>query len=74
MKILWAILVITGITVSFVTRNDQTHGFAIGLIIIGAMGFVIDGFAHHRAKIYTTVLISQKCSAMNNLTYTAQPN
>jgi hypothetical protein len=65
LKVLWAVLVIAGIAVSFTTRNDLTHGIAIGLIIIGAMGFVIDGFAHHRAKIYTAVLI--ECgSAMNN--------
>ena len=59
LKVLWAVLVIAGMAVSFTTRNDLIHGIAIGLIIIGAMGFVIDGFAHHRAKIYTAALLSQ---------------
>jgi hypothetical protein len=59
LKVLWAILVLAGIVVSFTTRNDLTLGIAIGLIVIGAMGFVIDGFAHHRAKVYTAVLLSQ---------------
>lgn len=59
LKVLWAVLVIAGIAVSFITPNDLTHGIAIGLIVIGAMGFVIDGFAHHRAKLYTAVLLSQ---------------
>ena len=59
LKILWTALAVAGIAVSFVTRNDLTHGIAIGLIVIGAMGFVIDGFAHHRAKEYTAVLLAQ---------------
>ena len=59
LKVLWAVLVIAGIVVSFATRNDLTHGIAIGLIVIGAMGFVIDGFAHHRARVYTAVLLAQ---------------
>lgn len=59
LKVLWAILVIAGIAVSFATRNDLTHGIAIGLIVIGAMGFLIDGFSHQRAKVYTAVLISK---------------
>ncbi len=59
LKVLWAVLVIAGIVVSFATRNDLTHGIAIGLIVIGAMGFVIDGFAHHRAKVYNAVLLSK---------------
>lgn len=58
LKVLWSVLAIAGIAVSFATRNDLTHGIAIGLIVIGAMGFVIDGFAHHRAKVYTAVLLS----------------
>ena len=59
LKALWAILVVAGIAATFVTRNDHIHGIAIGLIVIGAMGFVIDGFAHHRAKAYTAILLSQ---------------
>lgn len=58
LKVLWAVLVIVGIAVSFTTRSDVKHGIAIGLIVIGAMGFVIDGFAHHRAKAYTAALLA----------------
>jgi hypothetical protein len=59
LKVLWTILVIGGIAVSFTTGNDFVHGVAIGLIVIGSMGFVIDGFAHHRAKQYTAALLTQ---------------
>ncbi|WP_027672436.1 hypothetical protein [Rheinheimera baltica] len=59
LKVLWAVFAIGGIAVSFTTRSDFIHGIAIGFIVIGAMGFVIDGFAHHRAKVYTAVLLSQ---------------
>ena len=58
LKVLWAVLALVGIAMSFSTRNDFAHGIAIGLIVIGAMGFVIDGFAHHRAKAYTAALLA----------------
>ncbi len=56
LKVLWAALSIAGIAVSFGTRNDLIHGVAIGVIVIGATGFVVDGFAHQRAKVYTEAL------------------
>lgn len=62
LKVLWAVLVIAGIAVSFTTRSDFMHGIAIGLIVIGAMGFVIDGFAHHRAKAYTAALLAHNAA------------
>lgn len=58
LKVSWAVLAVVGIAVSFITRSDFVHGIAIGLVVIGAMGFVIDGFAHHRAKAYTAALFA----------------
>ncbi len=58
LKITWAILVFAGLILSFKAKSELTNGIAIGLILIGAMGFIIDGFAHQRAKIYTTALTS----------------
>ena len=58
LKVLWAVLAIAGIAVLFTTHNDIAHGIAIGLVVIGATGFVIDGFAHNRANVYTTVLLA----------------
>ena len=60
LKLLWAALAMAGIALSFSTRSDFVNGLSIGLIIIGATGFVIDGFAHQRAKIYTAALLGQK--------------
>jgi hypothetical protein len=59
LKITWAILVVVGLVLSFATKRELINGIAIGLILIGAMGFIIDGFAHQRAKIYTAVLTGQ---------------
>lgn len=56
LKALWTILLFLGVAVSFTTRSDFVQGLAIGIIVVGAMGFVIDGFAHHRAKVYTAAL------------------
>ena len=58
LKLLWAALLLVGIAIAFINRNDVTHGVAIGLMVIGTMGFVIDGFAHHRAKTYTAALLA----------------
>jgi hypothetical protein len=58
LKLLWTALVLAGIGISFFTRSVFANGIAIGFICIGAMGFVIDGFAHHRAKLYTAALLA----------------
>ncbi len=59
LNIIWTLLLITGIVVSFATKKDLVNGIAIGLIFIGSIGFIIDGFAHQRAKIYTAELTKQ---------------
>lgn len=59
LKVTWALLVITGMVLSFATKKDLVNGIAIGLIFFGALGFIIDGFAHQRAKVYSAVLMSQ---------------
>jgi hypothetical protein len=56
LKITWALFVVIGMALSFTTKSDLINGIAIGLILIGAMGFIIDGFAHQRAKVYTSFL------------------
>lgn len=59
LKILWTSLALAGIALTFSAHSDLTHGIAIGLICIAAMGFLIDGFAHHRAKLYMAALLTQ---------------
>ncbi len=59
LKLLWAICLLIGVAMVFGSRSEFTHGIAIGVIVIGAAGFVIDGFAHQRAQIYTAALHSQ---------------
>ena len=59
LKLLWVALALGGVVATFSTRSDFVHGIAMGLVIIGAIGLVIDGFAHHRAKQYTSALIAQ---------------
>lgn len=59
LKLTWAICVVVGMVLSFTTKRDLVNGVAIGLILIGAMGFIIDGFAHQRARVYAAVLTGQ---------------
>lgn len=59
LKIVWSIFLIVGLVVTFLTKSDFIQGIAIGLIIWGCFGMVVDGFAHQRAKIYTSQLFLQ---------------
>ncbi|WP_194778366.1 hypothetical protein [Pararhodonellum marinum] len=57
LKITWSVLLLIGIGFGFLSKSDWWHGFAIGLLLWGTFGWVVDGFAHQRAKIYTTELL-----------------
>jgi hypothetical protein len=52
----WTTLVLLGLALRFGLRADWAHGLGPGLIIVGAMGFLIDGFAERRARPYTAAL------------------
>lgn len=56
LKITWSIFLLMGIGIAFVARIDFWHGFAMGLLLWGTFGWVVDGFAHQRAKFYTIEL------------------
>lgn len=52
----WAILVVAGLILRFVVDSDWAHGLGPALILAGAVGFMIDGFAERRAQPYTAAL------------------
>lgn len=52
----WALLVVVGLGLRFGLRADWAHGLGPALILGGALGFLIDGFAERRARPYTTAL------------------
>jgi hypothetical protein len=52
----WAALVVIGLGLRFVVRADWAHGVGPALILAGAVGFLIDGFAERRARPYTAAL------------------
>jgi hypothetical protein len=53
---MWAVLVLVGLGLRFGLKADWAHGVGPALILIGAMGFLIDGFAERRARPYTKAL------------------
>lgn len=57
LTLLWTAVAVVGIALSFSTSREVVRGVGIGLIFIAAMGFLIDGFAHRRAKHYTSQLL-----------------
>jgi hypothetical protein len=52
----WAGLVAVGLTLRFAVRADWAHGMGPAFLLIGASGFLIDGFAERRARPYTAAL------------------
>lgn len=53
---MWVALVVAGLGLRFGLKADWAHGLGPGLILIGAVGFLIDGFAERRARPYTDAL------------------
>lgn len=52
----WAAFVVVGMVLRFALKADWAHGVGPALIIVGAFGFLIDGFAERRARPYTAAL------------------
>ena len=52
----WAALVVIGLGLRFGLKADWAHGVGPALILVGAIGFLIDGFAERRAQPYTAAL------------------
>ncbi|WP_194972668.1 hypothetical protein [Aquiflexum lacus] len=57
LKIIWTGILLVGIFLGFWGVGDWWYGLAIGLLLWGVFGWVVDGFAHQRARIYTIELI-----------------
>jgi len=53
---MWTSLVLVGLGLRFGLKADWAHGVGPALILIGAVGFLIDGFAERRARPYTEAL------------------
>lgn len=53
---MWTALLLVGLGLRFGLKADWAHGVGPALILIGAMGFLIDGFAERRARPYTEAL------------------
>lgn len=54
----WAVLTLIGLALRFGLQADWAHGLGPALVLIGAAGFLIDGFAERRARPYTAALES----------------
>ncbi len=52
----WAGLVVVGCILRFALKADWAHGVGPALVLVGAFGFLIDGFAERRARPYTAAL------------------
>ncbi|HRH69147.1 MAG TPA: hypothetical protein PLB89_06555 [Flavobacteriales bacterium] len=52
LKLIWTVLIIVGLVLAFMGTTPYWKGLGLGLLLIGALGHVVDGFAHERANIY----------------------
>lgn len=59
LKVFWGLLLLMGLSITFLTKSDFIQGIAIGLIVWGCFGMIVDVFAHLRAKNYTFELKKQ---------------
>jgi hypothetical protein len=66
---MWTTLVLVGLGLRFGLNADWAHGVGPAIILIGAMGFLIDGFAERRARPYTAAL--EALSAEHDVAATA---
>ncbi len=58
LKIMWTTLLIVGLFLAIRAGVPYWKGVGIGLLLIGTMGHVVDGFASDRAHRYTTALVN----------------
>lgn len=59
LKITWTLFLLSGVALGFWSTSGWWHGFALGLLLWGTFGWVVDAFAHQRAKLYTLELVQQ---------------
>lgn len=56
LKAVWTVLILVGMGVVFGVKHETWEGVALGLLLIGALGFVVDHTAERRALIYAQQL------------------
>ena len=52
LKITWSLIILVGLVLAFIGTTPYWKGLGLGLLLIGAIGHVVDGFAHERANVY----------------------
>ncbi len=60
LKILWGVLILTGLVMRFGIKKEVVRGVGIGLLILGASGMLLDTVSEQRAKKYTARLLLEK--------------
>lgn len=56
LKITWTVLIAIGLSLAFMGGSPYWKGLGLGILLIGTLGHVVDGFAHERARVYTELL------------------
>lgn len=59
LRITWTAMLVIGVIIIFSTDTYFWQGVAVGIIIFGAAGHVIDGVAYERNESYTVYLLNQ---------------
>jgi hypothetical protein len=52
----WVSCVVIGCLLRFLVPREWAHGVGPALVLVGALGLTIDGFAERRARVYTAAL------------------
>lgn len=56
MNYIWSAFFVAGVALVFIAGSGTWKGLGLGLIVLSAVGFVLDNFLHERAAVYLKAL------------------
>jgi len=56
MNFIWSAFFLAGIALVFIAGSASWKGLGLGLIVLSAVGFVLDNFLHQRAAVYLNTI------------------
>ena len=62
LKITWTALIVLGLSLAFLGGRPTWKGVGLGILLIGALGHIVDGIASERSRIYVARLAAERAA------------
>ncbi|MCB0808775.1 MAG: hypothetical protein KDB96_05800, partial [Flavobacteriales bacterium] len=62
LKIAWTALIFLGLSLAFLGGRPTWKGVGLGILLIGALGHIVDGIASERSRIYVARLAAERAA------------